>query len=698
MVSQVITSIACAINVDDYSGKNQCIKILETDSKITVSHNGVNSDFSFENQFDVPNNNVKYYNSFHCNVDQFVEGYNVSIISNGRLNINKIKTLYGIPKCKGLANDLVNDLFYKLEQKKNDGIESIVTINFIDILDGDSIYDLINPKDNKIELKNEENYGIYADHSTTLVAKSADELMEYIVNGSLLHISNFPISLGTILSISLETKCKEEKNITTRSNMYIININDYETETLSSTGKDNIKCMNQILKNMSKSNLPFQSSSMGIYLKYILTNHIIVMAPIVINDSNYLSIHFDVDLDKYASSNITTLQTSKAAEGYKCNIKMIKFDLFQLTKNTKTILNERAKHSLQCFSNKIELDTSQETLNKFEKLRDNLLLYKHMYWGKKEFITLMSLEERNANLASKGIFKNMTLEMSFPNKDYETEFVKLNQEKKKLAIDMAELHNKLIKNRKLLEAAVENLRNTDGKISKVNDSVVGNIKKKKTEIDIDTNQLKQYRISLTEIHLKLENIKNNVDYTSLFQENGKLRDILQSENLSKLEKENLEKLEEEVENLKLDIEQSKAELKTKIEGGKVFTNQEIMDLHNELFELRKKEIIDTHQINNLETEKNIIKEALQNLQNDNNNQIINNRNHYFNTFRKFRRQITSLFDSLNQRNKVMLNQVVNDAVQLSNRNDIITNKNKNLQKKISELKDKLSLLEGESHT
>ncbi|XP_033097327.1 kinesin-II 95 kDa subunit-like [Anneissia japonica] len=178
------------------------------------------------------------------------------------------------------------------------------------------------------------------------------------------------------------------------------------------------------------------------------------------------------------------------------------------------------------------------------------------------------------------------------------------------------------------------------------------------------------------------------------QSNPKMRAMVMEEERKRLEIENAALLKEELERMKLEVDQQRAEIQMKVAQGKTYTTEEAMKLEIELMKEREERSVVARQLEGLDLEKSVIQQELDEAYQKHSEELEIQQLQHFQTFRNYREVFEEQKAALEQRFRGLLEDAIQDAVFLSTRNAELVQENQALQQEIAEYKDKLSIKGG----
>ncbi|EWS71122.1 kinesin motor catalytic domain protein (macronuclear) [Tetrahymena thermophila SB210] len=128
--------------------------------------------FSFEKVFDETKTSDQIFTELGVqNIDQCFEGKNVCMFAYGQTSSGKTFTMKGTKENPGIIPQTINHIFDKMD---NESVQLQIKVSFLEIYN-ETIIDLLNPKEQNIEIREHHSKGIYIQNLTEKVVQSKDE-------------------------------------------------------------------------------------------------------------------------------------------------------------------------------------------------------------------------------------------------------------------------------------------------------------------------------------------------------------------------------------------------------------------------------------------------------------------------------------------------------------------------------------------
>ncbi|KAJ8298132.1 hypothetical protein KUTeg_024663 [Tegillarca granosa] len=343
-------------------------------------------------------------------------------------------------------------------------------------------------------------------------------------------------------------------------------------------------------------------------------------------------------------------------------------------------------------------EPNKDDVLKMEDLVQDLQIAKRQTWEERERLSHKYQEERKVNLANKGILEWVMDSMKKGNKELQERILLLQKEKDQLTFQYKE-------KRKNVDSLNDDLQKRIAEYSKWTESgkpsesetkkKVTAIHELKEKLKRETEGLKQIKQQLIDIQEKqrAEREDARAQMTAL-KGNAELRQKVELEERQRIEQENKAMIAEELEKMKLEVENEKRDIEVKLAEGKKYTPQEGAHLEIQISEMKAEKSVVTLQLQTLKQEKDRMAKELEEIYKLHKDELEIQQLQHFQTFRNYREMFEEQKAAMDQRYRQLLEDSIQDAVFLSSRNSELTEENQNLRQQIAEMKDAITKLGG----
>lgn len=338
-----------------------------------------------------------------------------------------------------------------------------------------------------------------------------------------------------------------------------------------------------------------------------------------------------------------------------------------------------------------------------QDLIHDLQIAKRQTWEEKERLSAQYEEERKTNLANKGILEWVMDSMKKGNKELQEKMLLLQKEKDQLT-------NEYKEKRLLVDRMKEDLQRRIADYSQLADSgkatesetkaKVSAIHELKERLKRESDGIKELKKRLKEVQERQRTEREEArSQNSMLKGNVELRAEVEAEERRKLELENKAIIDDEMERMKMEIDNEVADIQVKVtEKSKEYSQQEAMQHEIEALRLKGEKSVVTLQIQTLKQEKQRLQEALDQAYKHHKEELEVQQLQNFQTFRNYRQVFEEQKAALEQRYRGLLEDCIQDSVFLSTRNSELVQENQALKQEIAEMKDKFTRLGGRPST
>lgn len=338
---------------------------------------------------------------------------------------------------------------------------------------------------------------------------------------------------------------------------------------------------------------------------------------------------------------------------------------------------------------------NKDDVLQMEELIKDLQTAKRQTWEERERLSELDDEERRITLANKGILDWVMDSTKRDNKEVQEKLMALQKEKDQLTAEFKEKRKLVDELKDELQAKIvdySKMAETGKSSEDENKSRVASIHELKEKLKSENDELKKIKHQLKEVQEKQKAEKEEAkSQTTFLKGNAELRYRIETERREKHEKENALTLADEVDRVKMEVEQEKAELQLKAAEGLQYSTDQSIKLEMELVELKAERTVMSLQIESVTEEKKRLKADLEEAYKRHKEELEIQQLQHFQTFRNYREVFEDQKAAIEQRYRTLLEEAIQDAVFLSTRNQELMHENQVLKQEMAELKDQVSL-------
>lgn len=624
-------------------------------------------------------------------VRRTLEGFNSTILAYGQVGSGKTHTLAGSMDEPGLIS-LVSQSLSKVVEELSREKQFFMTVSYVEIAD-DSVRDLLNPSGRDLRIRKHPHLGTYVDDIAELTVNTYEDIIRLHEQGN--KVSKFTVSdfessrakASTVFTLVFEQKVKGRDGTPgLLSKISFVDLagsnhnnNQSEDSTFVSKSIGSFSTVVTALNNAKASVPQFRECALTKILQDGLNGNSFTSVLLTISPS---------DADYYET--LSTLQVGTALQNLKTEPEKNEND-------TAAIITE-LRDKINRLRDKVSTSNAPDPadVDRLEELVKDLQITKLQTWDEKGRISEMYEEERRHHLSNKGILDWVLDSMKKESKEIQQKLAVLQKDKDKLMIDYKE-------KRKIVDDLKDTLQTMITDYSKLTEMGKGNDeegKKKVGEIHSLKEQLKQESEVMKKLKQQLKDIQEKQksekeDAKSQMvgmKGNWELLQKLETEKREKLEKENMATLADEMDRIKIESEQEKADLKLKTSHGEQFSEEKALKVEMESIDLKAEKSVMAIKLKSLEAEKKHMKKDLEEAYKRHKEEQELQQLQHFQTFRNYREVFEEQRASLEQRYRALLEDSIQDAIFLSSRNQELIDENQNLRQEIADLRDKLSMI------
>ncbi|XP_071087472.1 kinesin-II 95 kDa subunit-like [Haliotis cracherodii] len=660
-------------------GAKSIVKV--SGDKVIVDAAGKESAFSFDAAYshDAKNHQL-YQEKCEALVQRALTGYNVSFLALGTAGSGRSFLLKGSDQDPGIVPQMIDTLFKQMADSSKKAY--LVTVSYLEVLD-EKLTDLLNPHDLPMEVRQHVQKGIYVEKLSEVVVQSAEELYRMYDQGTRARkmgaadIKTHRTRAHSIFSVGIHQKEKQSSKLGVKS---VINVFDLAgTDTKNSDSGSGTTGLMNLLGALG------DSKKKGGYLPYRETKITQLLQDALGGNSLSLMVGLVGPADSSYHDTLATLQHAQYARS-------VKNKAFQNMDETYTIITD-LRFEISKLKDKLAAasEPNKDDVDKLEGLVHDLQTAKKQTWEEKERVSKKVEEERKTNLANKGVLEWVMDSMKKGSQELQDRLVILQKEKDQLTLKQKE-------KRKELDDLKEDLQKKITEFSKLTEkgkmsesdtkSRVNNIQTLKEKIKLETDAFRKLKQEMKVLQDKqtAEREGSQMQATAL-KGNLELRKKIVQEELSKLEVEHKAVLEEELERVKMEVQQDHTDIQLRVAEGKQYQLQEAVALDMELAQLRQEKSLMTTRLESLQREKEFVQKELGEVHRVHKEEMELQQLQHFQSFRQYREMFEEQKAVIDQRYRALLEDAIQDAVFLSSRNTELVTENQQLRQYIGGLKD-----------
>ncbi|XP_032237821.2 kinesin-II 85 kDa subunit isoform X2 [Nematostella vectensis] len=701
--TNVRVAVRCRPFTDNEKAKASTRVVKMSGEKI-ILHNplpGTNTkehNFTFDHSFFWETKTDQLYHDLaEPLLNKALDGFNATLFVYGQTGTGKTFSMVGSEEEPGII-PMLNENFFKRIDEAPPSKEFFVTVSYYEIYQ-EMIYDLLNPNGYELRVRQHPQLGIYVEGLAELVVQNAEDIARLFEQGNrvkkLTSADKSPKASrsDSIFTINVEQRNKEKTNSGMRSKINLIDLSGTEKNDNADINvkqgvfmNKGINALNAVISTLAVAknrdgHIPYRDSKITRILQDSLggTAHTAILITVSPADADY-------------EDTLSSLQCGSKARNIENNFKR---NDIENTKIIQDLREEIARLRVKLSRTGMTNGPSREDVTQMEELIKDLQTAKRLTWEERERLSENYDEERRISLANKGILDWVMDTMKRDNKEVQERMLALQKDKDQLTAEFKEkrklvdelkddLQAKITDYSKLAESGKSSEEENKAKVAVIHDL--------KEKLKSENDELKRIKHKLKEVQekqkLEKEEAKNQ---SSFLKGNTELRHKLESEQRDKLEKENAQTLAEEVDRVKMEIEQEKAELQLKAAEGAQYTTDQAIKLEMDIVELKAERSVMSIKLSALENEKKRLKADLDDSYKRHKEEMEIQQLQHFQTFRNYREVFEDQKSAIEQRYRTLLEEAIQDAVFLSTRNQELLQENQSLQQDIAELKDQLSL-------
>jgi len=628
-------------------------------------------------------------------VRRTLEGYNSTIVVYGQVGSGKTHTLTGSMDEPGLLNKISQALAKAVEDSSKDR-KCFMTASFAEITD-ESVHDLLNPSGRDLKIRKHPHLGTYIDDIAELKVNTHEDIVRLHDQGN--KVSKFTVSdfetsrakASTVFTLNFEQKAVGRDNASAlQSKISFIDLagsnhsNQSEDAAFVSKSIATLSSVISALNNPKSSSPQFRDSALTRLMQDALTGNSFTTVLLSISPS---------DADYYET--LSALQVGTTIQSLKTEPQKNENDTATVIAELRDKIN-RLRDKVSGSSGVIADAPDPNDIERMEELVKDLQITKLQTWEEKERMSDMYEEERQHHLSNRGILDWVLDSMKKESKEIQQKLAVLQKEKDKLMIDYKEKRKVVDDLKDTLQAMITEY----SKLTEMGKAGDEEGKRKVAEIHGLKEQLKQESEAMKKVKQHLKDIQDKQrsekedakSQTVGMKGNWELIQKLETEKREKLEKENLATLADEMDRIKIESEQEKADLKLKTTQGDQYTEEKALKIEMELIDLKAEKSVMAIKLKSLDTEKKQLKKDLEEVYKRHKEEQELQQLQHFQTFRNYRQVFEEQRASLEQRYRALLEDAIQDAIFLSSRNQELVDENQTLRQEIADLKDKMSTI------
>eukprot|EP00736_Rhodelphis_marinus_P010133 Rmarinus@m.16897 len=130
---------------------------------------------------DTPQESI-YKDIGHPTLQRALEGYNGTIFAYGQTSSGKTHTMMGSPEDPGLI-PLINKNVFDMLHTVPDNVSYMVTVSYLELYN-ENTFDLLNPSQRKLEIRQSSRTGVYVKGLAEIVVKDHEEIAKLMEKGN----------------------------------------------------------------------------------------------------------------------------------------------------------------------------------------------------------------------------------------------------------------------------------------------------------------------------------------------------------------------------------------------------------------------------------------------------------------------------------------------------------------------------------
>nr|XP_058950704.1 kinesin-like protein unc-104 isoform X1 [Pocillopora verrucosa] len=681
-------------------------RVVKMSADKTVIHNphpGTNTkehNFSFNHSYfwDTKTEQI-FYDLGAPLLKKALEGYNATLCAYGQTGTGKTYTMIGTGEEPGIIPLLNQELFKHIDEAPPSK-QFFVTVSFYEIYQ-EMMHDLLNPTGKSLTIRQHPQLGIFVEGLAELVVQTGEDIARLFEQGNRVRkLASADKNSGgarsdCVFTIHVEQKSNgesAEKGIRSKITLVDMAGSDQKENVdlnIQSEGaflNKGIQSLNAVLSALADSkkkdgHIPYRDSKLTRILQdsfggSAYTAMITTVSPA---DSDYEE----------------TLASMQCGNKAKLVDNAVKKNEIENTKIIQDLRDEIARLREKLATSGRTAEASKDDVLQMEELIKDLQTAKRQTWEERERLSELDDEERRITLANKGILDWVMDSTKRDNKEVQEKLMALQKEKDQLTAEFKE-------KRKLVDGLKDELQVKIADYSKMaesgksnedeNKSRVASIHDLKEKLKSENDELKKIKHQLKEVQEKQKAEKEEAkSQTTFLKGNAELRYRIETERREKYEKENSLTLADEVDRVKMEVEQEKAELQLKAAEGVQYSTDQAIKLEMELVELKAERTVMSLRIQSVTEEKKRLKADLDEAYKRHKEELEIQQLQHFQTFRNYREVFEDQKAAIEQRYRTLLEEAIQDAVFLSTRNQELMHENQVLKQEMAELKDQVSL-------
>ncbi|XP_064405609.1 kinesin-like protein klp-20 [Halichondria panicea] len=672
-----------------------------TGPETTISHGDKETSFTFDHSYFHGTKSSEVYSDLgQPLLEKALEGYNATIFAYGQTGSGKTYCMTGTEEERGII-PLMNKALFDHIESASPTKKFLVTVSYLEIYQ-EVIHDLLNPHGKDMKVRQHPQFGVYVEGLAELVVRSGKDIEQLQLQGNRVRkvaateMNQRSSRSHSVFMLSIKQRGEGDGDGELKAKVNLVDLAGSERAESTGAQGHTLKEGAAINKSLSAlgnvinaladlrkkgQHIPYRDSKLTRILEESLGGNCltVMLAMVSPADYNYAETFSTLQFANRAK-NITNVSRKNEDENTRL-IRTLREEISQLRDD---LVQEVGPGG-------VVSTVSSKEVTRLEEMISDLQVAKQQTWEEKERLSRMYEDERKNNLANKGILELVMDTLKKEQQEAQERLRVLYEERDGLTASYKDKKKHVDELKEQLQQKI----NDYSKLSEsgeLNDSVqqtqLADIHSLKDQLKAENDSLKSVKQTLKDLQEKIKSEKEDTRVqSSLLRSNIELREMIQADERRKIEGENAAILRDNLETLKLEIEQEKAELKLKVSQGANYKLEESVTMETELIELRAQKHMTALQVETLEQEKRQLSIDLEEAYRRHKEDMEMQQMHHFQVFRAYRECFDEQKIVIEQRFRQLLEEAIQDAVYLSMENSQLKASSQNIRQEMSLYKD-----------